>query len=223
MTSRLDQQDIFDKLKARISLKDGGVGDDVCLPLEGDHTLNPDFGLHPFARHKNKRASVLVPIIDRPEGLTVLLTKRTDHLPDHPGQIAFPGGGEEPRDVDAIAAALRETEEEVGIPGEFIEVLGILPPYKTGTGFHLTTVIAMVNPNFKLVLDEQEVKEVFEVPLAFFLNPDNHKKHSPELMGKPRHSYAMTYGNYFIWGVTAGVLVNVYAALKIYGGKDDLP
>ena len=221
MATHGEQSVIFDKLKARVPLIAGGVSVETELPLAGDHTLNAENSMHPFARHKDKRASVLVPLVDRPDGFTVLLTQRTDHLPDHPGQIAFPGGGEEPNDVDAIDAALRETEEEVGIERKFVDVLGCLPPYKTGTGFHVTPVIAVVQPSFNLVVDENEVAEVFEVPLAFFLNPDNHKKHTRELRGKPRHFYAMPYDDYFIWGVTAGVLVNVYAALKMYGEFED--
>ena len=155
-------------------------------------------------------AAVLFPIVLRAEGCTVLLTQRTAHLRDHPGQISFPGGRVEKEDLSAIHTALRETEEEIGLSRDRIEVLGYLPEYRTGTGFQVTPVVALVQPPFELSPDPFEVAEVFEVPLDFLLDTSNHKRHSLHHRGALRHYYAMPYGEYFIWGATAGMLRNLY-------------
>lgn len=151
-------------------------------------------------------AAVLFPIVLRAEGCTVLLTQRTAHLRDHPGQISFPGGRVEKEDLSAIHTALRETEEEIGLSRDRIEVLGYLPEYRTGTGFQVTPVVALVQPPFELSPDPFEVAEVFEVPLDFLLDTSNHKRHSLHHRGALRHYYAMPYGDYFIWGATAGMI-----------------
>ena len=151
-------------------------------------------------------AAVLFPIVLRAEGCTVLLTQRTAHLRDHPGQISFPGGRVEKEDLSAIHTALRETEEEIGLSRDRIEVLGYLPEYRTGTGFQVTPVVALVQPPFELSPDPFEVAEVFEVPLDFLLDTSNHKRHSLHHRGALRHYYAMPYGEYFIWGATAGMI-----------------
>lgn len=151
-------------------------------------------------------AAVLFPIVLREPGYTVLLTQRTAHLKDHPGQISFPGGRVEDEDVSAIHTALRETEEEIGLPRERIDVIGFLPEYRTGTGFQVTPVVGLVRPPFELSPDPFEVAEVFEVPLDFLLDPLNHQRHSLHHRGALRHYFAMPYGEHFIWGATAGMI-----------------
>ena len=151
-------------------------------------------------------AAVLVPIVLRDEGYTVLLTQRTAHLKDHPGQISFPGGRVEDADQSPVETALRETAEEIGLPSERIDVIGFLPAYRTGTGFQVTPVVALVHPPFELLPDPVEVAEVFEVPLTFLLDPANHQRHSLHHRGALRHYFAMPYGDYFIWGATAGMI-----------------
>lgn len=151
-------------------------------------------------------AAVLFPIVLRDAGETVLLTQRTAHLRDHAGQISFPGGRVEVEDLSPIHTALRETQEEIGLASDHIEVIGFLPEYRTGTGFRVTPVVALVHPPFELSPDQFEVAEVFEVPLAFLLDPINHKEHSLHYRGALRHFFAMPYGDYFIWGATAGMI-----------------
>lgn len=151
-------------------------------------------------------AAVLFPIVLHDAGHTVLLTQRTAHLRDHAGQIAFPGGRVEAGDASPLHTALRETEEEIGLSRRLIDILGYLPEYRTGTGFRVTPVVALVRPPFKLVLDPYEVAEAFEVPLAFLLDQANHQRHSLHYRGALRHFFAMPYGDYFIWGATAGMI-----------------
>lgn len=178
----------------------------------GDWDLNPellaDFAVMPPPRP----AAVLVPIIGRPE-LTVLLTQRTDTLSTHAGQIAFPGGRVDPGDASAVDAALREAEEEIALDRSFAEPLGFLDSYRTGTGFMVTPVVALVRPGFTLTPDASEVADVFEVPLRFLMDPANHQKHSREWLGRQRHFYAMPYQGRYIWGATAGMLRNLYERL----------
>lgn len=151
-------------------------------------------------------AAVLFPIVLRDAGHTVLLTQRTAHLRDHAGQIAFPGGRVEAEDASPLHTALRETEEEIGLPRRQIDILGYLPEYRTGTGFRVTPVVALVRPPFELVLDPYEVADAFEVPLSFLLDQANHQRHSLHYRGALRHFFAMPYGDYFIWGATAGMI-----------------
>lgn len=176
----------------------------------GDHDLNP--GLRPNA--PLRRAAVLVGLVQRDARLSVLLTRRTEHLEHHPGQISFPGGHIESNDSDAVAAALRETHEEVGIHPDHVQVLGRLDDYVTRTGFHITPIVGLVHAPLELIPDPHEVDEVFEVPLAFFLDPTNHHCHQRIYEGQPRHFYAMPFGDYYIWGATAGMLVNLYQVLQ---------
>jgi 8-oxo-dGTP pyrophosphatase MutT (NUDIX family) len=161
-------------------------------------------------------ASVLLPLVLRETGLTLLLTQRTAHLTDHGGQISFPGGRAEPHDLSAIDTALRETEEEVGLDRSHVEVLGALPDYRTGTGYLVTPVVALVQPPFSLRADPGEVAEIFEVPLAFLMNGINHQRRSAEFSdGRGRRSfYAMPYERFFIWGATAGMLRNLFHFLR---------
>ena len=158
-------------------------------------------------------AAVLVPVIRRDAGLTILLTQRTDHLYDHAGQISFPGGRSEAHDESPAATALRETFEEIGLPHSHVEVLGSLHEYTTVTGYHVTPVVGLVNPPPAFYLDEFEVAEAFEVPLTFFLDPDNHQRNTLQHQGRTRHYYAMPFEQRYIWGATAGMLMNFYAFL----------
>jgi 8-oxo-dGTP pyrophosphatase MutT (NUDIX family) len=154
-------------------------------------------------------AAVLIPVVEREGGLTVLFTQRTAHLSDHAGQVSFPGGRCEAQDESAVFTALRETEEEIGLARAHVEVLGMLPEYHTGTGFRITPVVGLVSPPFELRVDSFEVAEVFESPLEFLLDPANRQRHSIEIGGALRHYFAMPYQGYFIWGATAGMLVSL--------------
>lgn len=155
-------------------------------------------------------ASVLVPIVVRDDGPTVLLTERTAHLNDHAGQVSFPGGSAEPEDVDAIDTALRESAEEIGLDRSHVEVLGRLPDYPTITGFNVAPIVALVRPPFELTLDPFEVAEAFEVPLAFLFDPAHHERREIVMDGFVRHFIAMPWGRHFIWGATAAMLRNLY-------------
>lgn len=158
-------------------------------------------------------AAVLVPIIVRASGLTILLTQRTAHLRDHAGQVSFPGGRCEAADADPVATALREAHEEVGIDAQQVEVLGCLPEYLTSTGFHVTPVVGLVSPPLNLRLDDFEVAEVFEPPLEFLLDTANHQRHKVEYRGALREYWAMPWKDYYIWGATAGMLVSLHRFL----------
>jgi len=158
-------------------------------------------------------AAVLVPIVLHKSEPTVLLTRRTDHLHHHPGQVSFPGGRVEAQDCSPVETALRETEEEISLRRGHIELLGCLPRYRTITGFEITPVVGLVTPPFELALDAFEVAEVFEVPLSFLLDTTNHQRHSVDVQGVRREYYAMPYGDYFIWGATAGMLVSLHRFL----------
>ncbi|TMH09675.1 MAG: CoA pyrophosphatase [Betaproteobacteria bacterium] len=175
-----------------------------------------------FTEREPTHASVLVPLIQRDE-VMVLLTQRTDHLTDHPGQISFPGGRVEPEDENATATALREAHEEIGLHARHIEVLGELPTYTTGTGFIVTPVVALIEPPFTIAADPFEVAEVFEVPLSFLMSPANHRHHAIEFGGVKREFLSMPWQGadaageprrYFIWGATASMLRNLYRFLS---------
>jgi 8-oxo-dGTP pyrophosphatase MutT (NUDIX family) len=176
-----------------------------------------------FSGHQLADASVLVPLVRRPEGLTVLLTQRTHHLREHSGQISFPGGRVEAHDIDAVATALREAEEEIGLPPSTVEVIGRLPHYTTITNYQVTPVVALVNLPFDLRIDGFEVAEAFEVPLSFLMTPAHHQRHEIEFQGRRRQFLSMPWQGvgsdgvprrYFIWGATAAMLRNLYGFLS---------
>jgi 8-oxo-dGTP pyrophosphatase MutT (NUDIX family) len=178
--------------------------------LRGDHDLNP--GMSPPSTAL-RPAAVLVPLVDHAGGMSILLTQRTAHLAAHAGQISFPGGKIEEHDADAVAAALRETEEEVGLTRDRVSVIGRLDTYVTGTGFEIAPVVGIVEPPFQLLIDPFEVAEAFEVPLAFILDRRNHQRIERESAGQRRCFFVLPYEGRNIWGATAGILVNLAEVL----------
>jgi 8-oxo-dGTP pyrophosphatase MutT (NUDIX family) len=193
----------------------GGTGDPVeaaavRAATRGDHDLNP--GETPPSAAL-RPAAVLVPLVEHQNGMTVLLTQRAAHLSAHAGQIAFPGGRIDDGDADAVAAALRETEEEVGLARETIAVIGRLDTYVTGTGFEITPIVGLIAPPFVLKIDPYEVTETFEVPLSYILDPSNHNRTLRESAGRTRTFYVLPYEGRNIWGATAGILVNLAEVL----------
>ncbi len=160
-----------------------------------------------------RAAAVLVPLVPRAGGLSVLLTERQPHLRSHAGQVAFPGGRIDDTDHGPVAAALRETEEETGIAPGFVEPLGFLDTYLTSTNFRVMPVVGLLRPGFTVTPHEAEVAAVFEVPLSFLMNPAHHERHARDWQGKLRHYYAMPWDGHYIWGATAGMIRNLYSLL----------
>jgi 8-oxo-dGTP pyrophosphatase MutT (NUDIX family) len=193
-----------DKLDAAVSLAE-------LASQYGDHRMASDIATA-LADKPFRAAAVLVPVVAR-EVPAFLLTERSSDLSSHSGQIAFPGGRIDEGDADPAAAAVRESEEEIGLRPEFVSLLGYLDPYLSGTGFRIVPVVALVAPGFKLALNPREVTDVFEVPLDFLMSPDNHARHSREWKGIARSYYAMPYGERYIWGVTAGIIRRLYERL----------
>jgi len=154
-------------------------------------------------------AAVLVPVVARQPQLTILFTQRAAHLKEHSGQVSFPGGRAHAVDASPEATALREAREEIGLDPARVELLGRMPEYFTRTGFRITPVIGVVVPPIELLADANEVEEIFEVPLAFLLDPANHQRQSRFWQGEERWFYAMDFGRHTIWGATAGMLVNL--------------
>lgn len=180
------------------------------VSARGDHDLNPGMP----TGGELAPAAVLVPLVDHRDGMAVLLTQRTDHLHAHAGQISFPGGRIETADRTPVAAALRETEEEVGIPSGNIEIVGQLDHYETRTGFLVIPVVGLIEPPYPVAPDPFEVADVFEVPLPFILDPANHQRHRRMFEGVERQFYVLPFEDRFIWGATAGMLVNLYEVLR---------
>ncbi len=182
------------------------------IPPPSDFDLNPSAFVEWSGPAPARPAAVLVPVVAR-ETLTVLLTERTSHLASHAGQIAFPGGKPDPADTGPAETALREAEEEIGLSRHLIEPIGYLDVYRTGTGFAVTPVVGIVQPDFHLKLNHDEVAAAFEVPLSFLMNPANHRIDALTLAGRDRRFYAMPYGERYIWGATAGILRNMHDRL----------
>ena len=205
--------DFFARARAQLSLDaPPALTDASVIPDKGDHELNLEMKAL-WAVRPIRPAAVLVPVVDRDEP-TVLLTQRSAHLPAHPGQVSFPGGKIEPTDETPLAAALREAEEEIGLDARYVEPIGYLDLYMTTQGYRIVPSVARVDPDYRITLNPSEVDEAFEVPLEFLMEPANHQKHSRDWEGIKRYYFAMPYEQRKIWGVTAGILRNLYE--KIY-------
>jgi 8-oxo-dGTP pyrophosphatase MutT (NUDIX family) len=207
-------QDFFDRARARLRLEVPAALHDLAAPAtRGDLDLDPALWERAGVA-ATRPAAVLVPVVDRPDP-TVLLTQRTAELPSHAGQIAFPGGKMDPHDATPAAAAMREAEEEIGLAHSLIEPIGYLDLYLTFSGFRIVPTVARVAPDYRLTINPSEVADAFEVPLAFLMDAQNHALHSRDWKGVSRRYYAMPFGERYIWGVTAGILRNLYE--RIYG------
>ncbi|WP_252926117.1 CoA pyrophosphatase [Aliihoeflea sp. 40Bstr573] len=178
----------------------------------GDHSLNPDLR-HLIVHERLRDAAVMIAAVDHPDGATIILTKRTEKLRSHSGQIAFPGGRIDPTDPTPEFAAIRETEEEIGIGAETIEIVGRMPDYVSGSGFRISPVLGVARPGFMLTLNEDEVDDAFEVPLSFLMDPANHNRDSRIWQERERFFYTMPFGERYIWGVTAGIIRTLYERL----------
>jgi 8-oxo-dGTP pyrophosphatase MutT (NUDIX family) len=208
-TTELAAAEFFARVRRRLTLDvPPGLTDPSITPVRGDHDADPV--MRKIAEVRPIRpAAVLVPIVDHPQP-TVLLTQRAQHLPDHAGQVSFPGGKIDRGDIDPSASALREAQEEIGLGRPQVEPLGYLDLYLTTLGYRIVPLVARVRPGFKLKLNVAEVDATFEVPLAFLMDQANVQRHSREWQGMTRHYYAITFGERYIWGVTAGILRNLY-------------
>lgn len=204
----LSAPEFFARVSERLTLETPpGLTDPAITPVRGDHDADPVMKKISEVR-PIRPAAVLIAVVDHAEP-TVLLTQRAQHLPDHPGQISFPGGKIDKTDADPMAAAVREAEEEIGLSRDLIRPLGYLDLYMTTLGYRIVPVIARVEPGFQLALNTAEVDVAFEVPLAFLMDYANMQRHSREWQGMERHYYAITFGERYIWGVTAGILRNM--------------
>jgi 8-oxo-dGTP pyrophosphatase MutT (NUDIX family) len=187
------------------------VGDLIGRP-RGDHELQPE----PMSAPDEAAAvpaAVLIPVVQRAEGPTVILTQRAAALRSHSSQVAFPGGRVDAVDGSPVVTALRETEEEIGLSRQHVRTLGFLDAYLTGTGYRIVPVVALVEPDFSLTLNPLEVDAAFEAPLSFLLDPANHRREGREWKGMYRTYYAMPFGERYIWGATAGMIRNLYERL----------
>jgi 8-oxo-dGTP pyrophosphatase MutT (NUDIX family) len=199
------REGVIERLK-RAENEERRVRRGVAVERRGDHNLGGDDMRHPGPLVP---AAVLVPLVDRDDAMTVLLTKRSANLNDHAGQVSFPGGRIEPDDPDVESAALREAFEEVGLPPEQVEPVGRLDDYETRTGFLVYPIVGIVTPPFTVRPDPFEVADVFEVPLSFVLEPRNYRIESRDFKGRPRQFYVLPYEDHYIWGATAHMLVNL--------------
>lgn len=180
--------------------------------FRGDHDLNPGWS-RPAGAPPLKPAAVLVPVVARPGGLTILLTHRGSRLRAHSGQISFPGGKVDPGDPGPLGTASREAREEIGLDPAFIELLGYGDAYGSSSGYIVTPVVGLVREGFQLSPNPFEVEEIFEVPAAFLMDPVNHEAQVRRWNGRLRQYYAMPFERHYIWGVTAGILRNLYERL----------
>jgi 8-oxo-dGTP pyrophosphatase MutT (NUDIX family) len=211
----MQSETFFERARVRLVLNaPPALHDPNVVPDKGDHELNLEMKAL-WAVRPIRPAAVLVPVVDREEP-TVLLTQRAIHLPQHPGQISFPGGKIEPSDETPLAAAMREAEEEVGLEAVFVEPIGYLDLYMTTQGYRIVPSVARIEPDYRLTLNASEVDEAFEVPLRFLMEPANHQKHSRDWEGIKRYYFEIPFEQRRIWGVTAGILRNLYE--KIYAG-----
>ena len=207
-------ESFFDRARARLTLEvPPALTDPLAQGARGDLDLNPSMWERAGVA-ATKPAAVLIPVIDRKEP-TVLLTIRTQDLSNHAGQVAFPGGKIDPLDASPVAAAMREAREEIGLAPALIEPLGYLDLYLTFSGFRILPTAARVKPDFAPTLNPREVTETFEVPLVFLMTPSNHQRHSREWKGIIREYYAIPFGDRYIWGITAGIVRNLYD--RVYG------
>ncbi|MGE3148466.1 MAG: CoA pyrophosphatase [Pseudorhodoplanes sp.] len=207
--------DFFERARARLSFKvPQSLTDADILPERGDYEAEPSLRMIADVR-PIRPAAVLIPVVAHPEP-TVLLTKRTSHLSDHAGQVAFPGGRIDPEDTTPLAAALREAHEEIGLQPDFIEPIGYLDVYMTTRGYRILPSLARVRPGFTLTLSPDEVESAFEVPLSFLMEGANHQRHRYEWKGMMRSYYAMPFEDRYIWGITAGIVRDLYE--RIYRG-----
>jgi 8-oxo-dGTP pyrophosphatase MutT (NUDIX family) len=205
----LSGAEFFARAGARLTLEvPPGLTDPNVTPRRGDHDADPVMRKIAAVR-PIRPAAVLVPVVDHAEP-TVLLTQRAQHLPDHAGQVSFPGGKIDESDASPVASALREAEEEIGLERCFVTPIGYLDLYLTTLGYRIVPVIARVRPGFSLALNESEVDATFEVPLGYLMDQNNIERHSRDWQGMRRHYYAITFGERYIWGVTAGILRNLH-------------
>jgi 8-oxo-dGTP pyrophosphatase MutT (NUDIX family) len=215
ITPAVTAAEFFNRANARLSFDvPPGLIDPNIIPPSGDP--GTDRMLEIIAREQPVRpAAVLIPVVDHEEEPTVLLTQRSAHLNEHAGQIAFPGGKIDSTDRSPLDAALREAWEEVGLDRSFVDPIGYLGLYGTGFGFRILPTVARVKPGFRLRINEGEVVDAFEVPLAFLMNPENHQIHSKEFRGMERSYYAMPFAERYIWGATAGILRVLYERIYL--------
>jgi len=202
-----------DDLEERLAERLDPLGALAQDALRGDFDLNPD--QRPTELRTLTPAAVLAPIVRRPEGWTLLLTQRTETMPTHAGQVAFPGGRVQPEDTGPVDTALRETEEETGVTRRLFRPIGGIDAWETGTGYRITPIVAYIEPGFTLRPDPREVAAVFETPLEFLFNPANHERREGEWRGQKRTYYAMPHNGRFIWGATAGMIRALYERLYL--------
>lgn len=203
MGHRFSASDFRERVR-RLSAADGSV--------DGDHTLNPDMQ-ELLAQMKLRDAAVLIPVVDYGDHTRMILTKRTEKLRSHSGQISFPGGRIDATDPTPEFAAMREAEEEIGLTPDYVDVVGRMPDYVSGSGFRIAPILAVVRPGFSLKINADEVDDAFEVPLGFLMDPANHNRESRIWQNRERYFYTMPFGERYIWGITAGIIRNVYERL----------
>jgi 8-oxo-dGTP pyrophosphatase MutT (NUDIX family) len=207
--ANIGSRQFFERARQRLNFDiPPALSDATIIPVSGDQGTDRMLGI--IAQERPVRpAAVLIAVVDHPQP-TVLLTQRSAHLNDHAGQISFPGGKIDPTDASPLDAALREAEEEVGLSRSFVDPIGYLDLYATSFGFRILPALARVKPGFALRVNQAEVDDAFEVPLAFLMNPANHQVHSKEFRGMERSYYAMPFAERYIWGATAGILRVLY-------------